>query len=82
VIPELLKEIGQTEYDLIVSGFSPEEDRLSRYVMGDIAREILNRAELPVLAMRTPQRGIAARMSHLVGNLLHGAKGTAGGADS
>jgi nucleotide-binding universal stress UspA family protein len=82
VIPELLKEIGQTEYDLIVSGFSPEEDRLSRYVMGDIVREIFNRAELPVLAMRTPQRGIAARMSHLVGNLLHGAKGTAGGADS
>jgi nucleotide-binding universal stress UspA family protein len=56
IVPELLKELRQTAYDLVVAGSWPAEDKLHRYVMGDVTREIVNRAELPVLVIRTGQR--------------------------
>jgi nucleotide-binding universal stress UspA family protein len=55
VVPELLKELNRTEYDLVVSGSYPAKGTLRKYVMGDVAREIVNRAELPVLVIRTGQ---------------------------
>ena len=74
VLPELLKELERTGYDLVVSGFSPDEGRLRRYVMGDITREIVNRAELPVLVMRTVPGWITNRFSDFVSHLLRRAK--------
>jgi len=82
VIPELLKELGREDYDLVVSGFSPDEDQLRRYLMGDIAREIVNRTELPVLVIRTEPRGITSRFGDFVGNLFRRAKGTSEAAGS
>lgn len=52
VLDELLEELQRTEYNLVVSGSSPAHDRLRRYIMGNITREIVNRAELPVLVVR------------------------------
>ena len=52
-MPELLKELQRTEYDLVVSGSWPAGDKLHRYVIGDVTREIVNHAELPVLVIRT-----------------------------
>jgi nucleotide-binding universal stress UspA family protein len=52
VLDELLAELQRTEYGLVVSGSSPAYDRLRRYIMGNITREIVNRAELPVLVVR------------------------------
>jgi nucleotide-binding universal stress UspA family protein len=56
VVPELLKELKRTEYDLIVSGSLPAKEKLRKYVMGDVAREIVNRAGIPVLVIRTAQK--------------------------
>ncbi|MFA5109875.1 MAG: universal stress protein [Desulfobaccales bacterium] len=55
VVTELLKESHRREYDLVVVGSMPAKERLRKYVMGDVAREIVNRAGLPVLVFRTGQ---------------------------
>jgi len=52
VLDQLLAELRRTEYDLVVAGSSPSDDRLRRYIMGNVTREIVNRAELPVLVVR------------------------------
>ncbi len=71
VMPELLKELGRTEYDLVVSGSSPSRDALRQYVMGDVTREIVNRAELPVLVVRTGPAGTPHRLGDVVSRLIH-----------
>ncbi len=55
VVPELLKQLKRARYDLIVSGSLPAKERLRKYVIGDVAREIVNRAGIPVLVVRTAQ---------------------------
>lgn len=70
VIPELLKELRATEYDLVVSGTPPAEAKLHRYVMGDVTREIVNRAERPVLAIRTGQRPVTHHLKELLATLF------------
>ncbi len=56
VVPELLNELKRTDYDLIVSGSLPAKEKLRKYVMGDVAREIVNRAGIPVLVVRTSEK--------------------------
>jgi nucleotide-binding universal stress UspA family protein len=53
VVPELLKELQWSDYDLVVSGSWPTGERLHKYVIGDVAREIVSQSELPVLVVRT-----------------------------
>lgn len=52
VISEVFKEIRRGDYDLVVTGSSPERGNLRSYIMGNITREIVNRAECPVLVVR------------------------------
>jgi nucleotide-binding universal stress UspA family protein len=52
VISEVFKEVKRGDYDLIVTGSSPEGGSLRTYIMGNITREIVNRAECPVLVVR------------------------------
>lgn len=52
VISEVFKEIRRGDYDLVVTGSSPESGNLRSYIMGNITREIVNRAECPVLVVR------------------------------
>ena len=69
VLDELLEELQRTEYDLIVSGSSPAHDRLRTYIMGNITREIVNRAELPVLVVRggtEPDHGLSGLINRLL----------------
>ncbi|WP_298268856.1 universal stress protein [Geobacter sp.] len=70
VVPELLKELRRTEYDLVVCGSSPAEGMLHTYVMGDVTREIVNRAGLPVLVMRPGPRQIMRHFRDLVSHLF------------
>ncbi len=56
VVPELLKELKRIDYDLVVTGSLPAKERLRKYVMGDVAREIVNHADVPVLVVRTSQQ--------------------------
>jgi nucleotide-binding universal stress UspA family protein len=52
VISEVFKEIRRGDYDLVVTGSSPEGGNLRSSIMGNITREIVNRAECPVLVVR------------------------------
>src|SRR6266404_1174404 len=52
VISEVFKEIRRGDSDLVVTGSSPEGGNLRSYIMGNITREIVNRAECPVLVVR------------------------------
>lgn len=52
VISEVFKEVRRGDYDLIVTGSSPESGSLRTYIMGNLTREIVNRAECPVLVVR------------------------------
>ena len=69
VVRELLKELRRTEYDLVVSGSWPAGDKLHKYVIGDVTREIVNRAQLPVLVIRTAP-GPAHMLKELAAILL------------
>lgn len=52
VISEVFKEISRRDYDLVVTGSSPTGGNLRTYIMGNITREIVNRAACPVLVVR------------------------------
>jgi len=52
VLEEILREINLKEYDLIVTG-SALSRSLRTYVLGDISREIVNRANCAVLVVRS-----------------------------
>ena len=59
VAEELLREIDAGNYDLIVVGKSHATGPLGSYIMGDITREIVNRAPCPMLVVAggAPPRG-------------------------
>ncbi len=70
VLDELLDELQRNEYDLVVSGSSPVQDRWRVYIMGNVTREIVNRAELPVLVVRSGTKSDPG-LSGLINHLLH-----------
>ena len=68
VVPELLMELRQAEYDLVVAGSSPAGDPLRAYMLGNVTREIVNHAQWPVLIVRTGAG--AHRWSNLISLLF------------
>ena len=52
VADEILREGRMGDYDLIVLGSSLSAGGVVRALMGDLAREIVTRAERPVLVVR------------------------------
>jgi nucleotide-binding universal stress UspA family protein len=69
VLSGLLEELQRAEYDLVVSGSSPSRNKLRMYVMGNMTREIVNRADVPVLVVRSDvpaHHGFGYLMSHLL----------------
>jgi nucleotide-binding universal stress UspA family protein len=52
VIDQLFEEVRDGDYDLIVTGTSQARGLLRHYIMGDLTRRILNRANVPVLVAR------------------------------
>ena len=77
VISEVFKEIRRGDYDLVVTGSSPEGGNLRSYIMGNITREIVNRAECPVLVVRGGDeplgltRSLRGFFSHAFGHSKH-----------
>jgi len=82
VVPELLKELQTGDYDLVVSGSAPTEHKLYRYVLGDVTREIVNRAQLPVLVVRSGQRKITDIFKEVFSNLWGRMKKSSGTSQS
>jgi nucleotide-binding universal stress UspA family protein len=52
VIDQVFEEVSAGDYDLIVTGTSRARGLLGHYIMGDLTRSILNRANCPVLVAR------------------------------
>jgi nucleotide-binding universal stress UspA family protein len=52
VIDQVFDEAREGNYDLIVTGTSQARGLLRHYIMGDLTRSILNRANVPVLVAR------------------------------
>jgi nucleotide-binding universal stress UspA family protein len=52
VIEQVFAEVNEGNYDLIVTGTSQARGLLRHYIMGDLTRGILNRANVPVLVAR------------------------------
>jgi nucleotide-binding universal stress UspA family protein len=71
VVSEIFKEIKRGDYDLVVSGSSPSTGNLRSYIMGNITREIVNRAECPVLVVRGGEEpgGFRKGIRHLLSEI-------------
>lgn len=52
VLDQVFAEVREGQYDLIVTGSSQTRGPLRHYIMGDLTRSILNRANCPVLVAR------------------------------
>lgn len=61
VLDQVFAEVSERGHDLIVTGSSRARGALQHYIMGDVTREILNRANVPVLVARA---GAEAGESH------------------
>jgi nucleotide-binding universal stress UspA family protein len=52
VIDQVFEEVREGDYDLLVTGTSQARGLLRHYIMGDLTRSIVNRANIPVLVAR------------------------------
>lgn len=52
VLGQVFGEINERKHDLIVTGSSPTRGPLGHFIMGDLTRRIVNRANVPVLVAR------------------------------
>jgi nucleotide-binding universal stress UspA family protein len=72
VVDQIFAEVSERGHDLIVTGSSPTRGPLGHYIMGDLTREIVNRANVPVLVARSaknsgaPPAGIWSTLKNLV----------------
>jgi len=59
VVDQVFEEVREGNYDLIVTGSSQARGVFRHYIMGDLTRKILNRANCPVLVARAGKIGSA-----------------------
>src|SRR5256885_10823717 len=57
VIDQIFADVSERGHDLVVTGSSPTRGPLGHYIMGDVTREIVNRANVPVLVARSAKGG-------------------------
>ena len=57
VLDQIFAEVSERGHDLIVTGSSPTRGPLGHYIMGDLTRGIVNRANVPVLVARATKNG-------------------------
>jgi nucleotide-binding universal stress UspA family protein len=57
VVDQIFAEINAAGHDIIVTGSSRARGPLRHYIMGDVTREIVNRATVPVLVARAGNIG-------------------------
>jgi nucleotide-binding universal stress UspA family protein len=74
VIWELLAELQKGNYDLLTMGFATQSGAFRSYIMGDVTREVINRADRPLLIVHGARRvhwqqgvaGVLARLRELL----------------
>ena len=57
VLPQIFAEAAENKHDLIVAGSTRTRGPLGHYIMGDLTRGIVNRANVPVLVARGTDEG-------------------------
>jgi nucleotide-binding universal stress UspA family protein len=60
VVDQVFEEAHLGQHDIIVTGSSQARGALRHYIMGDLTREIVNRADCPVLVARSTARPLAS----------------------
>src|SRR5947209_8961415 len=55
IINKIIKEVRGEDYDLVVAGSSRHSGKLQSYFIGNITRQILNRADRHVMIVRTDE---------------------------
>jgi hypothetical protein len=63
VLEQVFAELREGEYDMIVTGSSQARGALRHYIMGDLTRSIVNRANCPVLVARPVKGSIGSPWS-------------------
>lgn len=73
VLSEVFKEIHRADYDLVVTGSSPIAGTLRTYIMGNMTREIVNKAACPVLVVRGEDQplGIGQSLKGFFSDITH-----------
>jgi len=68
VIDQVLAEIEEHDYDLVVAGSWPARDTWRSYVIGNITRQIVNLSDRPVLVVRSaiPLTSFTERFRHIM----------------
>jgi nucleotide-binding universal stress UspA family protein len=68
VIDQILAEIEEHDYDLVVAGSWPARDTWRSYVIGNITRQIVNLTDRPVLVVRSaiPLTSLTERLRHIM----------------
>jgi nucleotide-binding universal stress UspA family protein len=68
VIDQIQAEVTRGDYDLVVAGSWAIRDRWRTYAIGNITREIVNRADRPVLVIRSDKapKSLANRLRKMV----------------
>jgi nucleotide-binding universal stress UspA family protein len=70
VIDQVFEEARDGDYDLIVTGTSKARGLFRHYIMGDLTRSILNRANCPVLVARGRRSGATGGFWNLLKRLF------------
>jgi nucleotide-binding universal stress UspA family protein len=70
VLEKVLQEAQIGAYDLIVTGSSQARGVVRHYIMGDLTRSIVNRAECPVLVARSGSIGAPSNIFQALKNLF------------
>lgn len=61
VLSQVFAEVNERKHDLIVTGSSQTRGPLGHYIMGDLTRSIVNRANVPVLVARAAKSSEGTR---------------------
>jgi nucleotide-binding universal stress UspA family protein len=71
VVDQILEEVEHGDCDLIVVGSWPVRDLWRNYVIGNVTREIVKRADRPVLVIRSDKEpeSLADRLRRMVTKL-------------
>ena len=76
VADEILKEVDEGDHDLVVVGVCPDPNLLRRYLIGNVTREIVHRADRPILVVRGQRPGppMRQRMRRAIIRMIRGVR--------
>ncbi|MBV9998612.1 MAG: universal stress protein [Verrucomicrobia bacterium] len=77
VADEILKELDQGDHDLVVVGACPDPNAWRRYLIGNVTREIVHRADHPILVVRGTQSvpSLVQRIRRAIARMIRDVRG-------